>query len=225
MGQVNVPEMLELLPPLLRGLWVTLLLTVCGGLLAIALAFAAGIARRSEHLLVRLPAAVYVEVFRGTSALVQLFWFYFALPLMGVHLPAFAAGVLVLGLNTGAYGAEVVRGALRAVPRGQSEAAVALNLSPRQRMWLVIVPQAALSMLPPWGNLLIELLKNTALVSLITINDLTFQAQLLRADTLRTVEIFLLVLLLYFGAALCITAGVRTLERRCRVGLGEAPSP
>jgi len=215
-----MPPPLDLVPSLLQGLWVTVLLTLGGAVVGVVAAFSAGLLRLSRHWFLRLPAAVYVEVFRGTSALVQLFWFYFALPLLGVQLPAVLAGILVLGLNTGAYGAEVVRGAVRAVPKGQHEASIALNLSGVQRLWLVIVPQAALAMLPPWGNLLIELLKNTALVSLITITDLTFQGQILRQDTLRTTEIFLVVLLLYFLAALCITGGVRLLERRLSAGRG-----
>lgn len=116
-----------------------------------------------------------MEVFRGTSALVQLFWFYFVLPMFGMKLPALLVGIVVLGANAGAYGAEVVRGAILAVPAGQREAAVALNLTRARTIWRIILPQAVPAMLPPTGNLLIELLKNTALVSLITITDLTFR--------------------------------------------------
>jgi polar amino acid transport system permease protein len=181
-------------------------------------AFAAGLARLSRRAWVSLPALVYIDVFRGTSALVQLFWAYFALPLLGIKLSAMTVGILVLGLNIGAYGAEVVRGAVRAVPAEQSEAAVALNLTERQTMSRIILPQAVLLMLPPFGNLLIELLKSTALVSLITLGDLTFQGQVLRSATLRSGEIFTLVLLLYFVTALVITHGVRMLERRLAVG-------
>ena len=136
---------------------------------------------------------VYKRQFRGTSALVQLFWFYFVLPLFGVQLPAMLVGIVVLALNAGAYGAEVVRGAIRAVPPGQREAGVALNLTRGQIMRRIVVPQAIPAMLPPAGNLLIELLKNTALVSLITITDLTFRGQLLRSETLRTTEILSLI--------------------------------
>ncbi|MBB1626613.1 ectoine/hydroxyectoine ABC transporter permease subunit EhuC [Achromobacter sp. UMC71] len=207
----------ELIPPLLEGLAVTLQILAGAVVLAVPLALAAGIGRLSALRPVRWLAAVYVEVFRGTSALVQLFWFYFVLPLFGVQLPALLVGIVVLALNAGAYGAEVVRGAIRAVPPGQREAGVALNLTRGQIMRRIVVPQAIPAMLPPAGNLLIELLKNTALVSLITITDLTFRGQLLRSETLRTTEIFGLMLLLYFAVALLITAGVRLLERRVRV--------
>ncbi|HEX5477161.1 MAG TPA: ABC transporter permease subunit, partial [Burkholderiales bacterium] len=111
-------------------------------------------------------------------------------------------------------------GAVQAVPRGQREAAAALNLSRLQALRRVILPQALPAMLPPAGNLAIELLKNSALVSLITITELTFTAQLLRAETLRSAEIFSVVLALYFAAALAITSGVRLLERRAARGLG-----
>jgi polar amino acid transport system permease protein len=209
----------EMLLPLLRGLATTVELTLAAVALAVVIALAAGLARMSPRRALAWPAVIYIEVFRGTSALVQLFWFYFVLPFFGVELPAFAAGVLVLALNTGAYGAEVVRGAVLAVPRGQLDAAAALNLSRVQALWRIVMPQAFPAMLPPAGNLAIELLKNSALVSLITITELTFAAQLLRAETLRSAEIFGLVLVLYFAVALCITAGMRLLERRAARGL------
>nr|WP_041862928.1 ectoine/hydroxyectoine ABC transporter permease subunit EhuC [Bordetella petrii] len=206
-----------LLPPLLGGLSMTLRITAGAALLAVPLALAAGLARLSPHRWVRWPALAYVEVFRGTSALVQLFWFYYVLPLFGLKLPAVTVGIVVLAANAGAYGAEVVRGAILAVAPGQREAAVALNMTPGRIMRRIVLPQAFPAMLPPAGNLLIELLKNTALVSLITITDLTFRGQMLRAETLRTTEVFILLLLLYFAVALVITAGIRLLERRFRV--------
>lgn len=210
-----MPATLELLPPLLRGLWVTLQLFLGGAAVACVCAFVAGLARLSLDPVVRACAAVYVEVFRGTSILVQLFWFYFALPmLLGVRLEAMLVGIAVLGLNVGAYGAEVVRAAIVAVPRTQHLAAIALNLTRRQRLRYVILPQAVPAMLPSFGNLLIELLKSTALVSMITVTDLTRAAVFLRDETLRTGEIFGLLLVLYFLLSLLITTGVRTLERR-----------
>ena len=209
----------ELMLPLLRGLAVTVELTVAAAALAIVIALSAGLARMSPRRALSWPAATYIEVFRGTSALVQLFWFYFVLPFFGIEVSAFTAGTLVLALNTGAYGAEVVRGAVLAVPRGQLEASAALNLSRLHTLWRIVLPQAFPAMLPPAGNLAIELMKNSALVSLITITELTFAAQLLRAETLQSAEIFSVVLVLYFAVALLITAGVRLLERRAAHGL------
>lgn len=217
-----MPRPFDLLPFLLAGVSVTVELTLGAAAVACVAALLAGLGRLSRCGPVRWLASFYVEVFRGTSALVQLFWIYFALPLVGLRLGALASGILVLGLNTGAYGAEVVRGAIRAIPRGQHEAALALNLTDAQKMWHVVLPQAVVAMLPAAGNLLIEMLKNTSLVSLITLSELTFRAQILRAETLRTAEVFGLILALYFLLALAMTWGVRALERRCSRGLVDA---
>jgi polar amino acid transport system permease protein len=216
---MNLPG-LDLLPPLLRGLWLTIVITCGGCALALVCALLAGLGRRSNDVIVRIYATTYVELFRGTSALVQLFWFFYALPLLlGIEINAILAGILVLGLNIGAYGAEVVRASIEAVPKGQTHAAYALNLSRWQTMRHVILPQAALMMLPPFGNLMIELLKSTALVSMITVTDLLRAGLFLRADTHRSIEIFGLLLLIYFGLSLIITTGVRWLERRFSYGI------
>ena len=204
----------DLLPILLRGAWITVQLTLTAAALALVVALVAGLARMSSVWVVRFVSGAYIEIFRGTSVLVQLFWFFFALPLFGISLTPFMAGVLALGLNVGAYGAEVVRGAVASVPRGQTEAGIALNMSPWQRMSRVILPQAFVLMLPPFGNLLIELLKATALVSLITIPEMTFRGTTLQQTTGRTLEIFTWLLLLYFAVAYPLTLGVRWVERR-----------
>lgn len=197
-----------------RGLWNTTLLTATAAAVAIPCALLAGTARVSRDPILRAIATVYVESFRGTSALIQLYWFFFALPiLVGIEMSAFAAAVSVLGLNIGAYGAEVVRAAVDAVPRGQHEAAVVLGLSRYQRMRHVILPQAAPQMLPPAGNLCIELLKATALVSMITIPDLTFAANRMREHTMRTGLSYGAALLLYFALATVISTVVRRAER------------
>jgi len=206
-------------PQLLQGLLVTIKLTLGGGFLCFLLSFFGGLGKRSKFFFLRAITTSYIEIFRGTSALIQLFWFYFALPFFGVNFEAMTVGVLVLGLNGGAYGAEVVRGAIQSVSKGQYEAAKALNFSENQTLWRIIIPQAVVAMLPPMGNVMIELLKATALVSLITISELTFVGQILRADTLRTTEIFSLILVMYFIVALCITFFVRLLERRFAVGM------
>jgi len=209
----------DLIPPLLQGAAVTLQVTFCSIPVAFAAAFAAGFGRLSKWKALRAMTAVYVEIFRGTSLLVQLFWLYYALPLIGWELPPLAAGVIALGLNYGAYGSEVVRSSILAVPRGQREAAIALNMTPWQRMQRVIFPQAFVMMLPSFGNLLTELVKGTSLVSLITLSDLTFQGMLLRTfDSSRIFEIFSLVLVMYFVIAYPLTVFMRWLERRVTAG-------
>lgn len=213
-------ELIPHLPHLLEGLQTTVLLFVAGSLLATLAAFAAGLGRLSGDVIVRWVSRIYIETFRGTSALVQLYWFYFALPLLiGIELDAIVVGIVVLGLNVGAYGAEVVRGAIQDVPRGQHQAAIALNMSHYQRMRYVILPQACLAMLPPFGNLLIELLKSTALVSMITVLDLTRAGLDIRDNTLKTTQIFILLLVVYFLLSSVITFGMRRLERWLSHGL------
>jgi polar amino acid transport system permease protein len=141
------------------------------------------------------------------------------LPQFGVSLEPFLVAVLALGLNVGAYGSEVVRGAILGVPRGQWEATTALNISRGSALRRIILPQAFVAMIPPWGNLFIELLKATSLVSLITLSDLAFRAQTLNQSTFKTVPIFTLVLLIYLVLSLALTIGMRFLENRAGLGL------
>lgn len=204
---------------ILEGAVVTIELTVLGCALALVVAFVAGLGRLSRFAVARWLATVYIEFFRGTSIFVQLFWAYFVLPLFGLPLTPLQAGVLALGLNVGAYGAEVVRGAILAVPREQHEAGVALNLTRWQRLRHVILPQALVIMLPTFNNNAIELLKGTAVVSLISLADMTFQAQVVRAQTGNTMVPFLTILVLYFLIASVITGFIRGLERRLSEGL------
>ena len=206
----------DLLPALVRGLSITIQLAIGGTLLALMVALVAGVARASSNRIVRTVSGVYVEIFRGSSVLVQMFWIFFVLPLppFSIELTALQAGILALGLNVGAYGAEVVRGAVQAIDRGQIEASIALNMSPELMMRRVIIPQAMVRMLPPFGNLMIELLKATSLASLITLSDVTFQAASLRQTVGRIPEIFGLLLVIYFLLAFPLTLGVRWIESR-----------
>lgn len=204
---------------MLQGAWVTVQLTVLGCCLALAIAFTVGFARLSRSAVVRGGAVCYVEFFRGTSIFVQLFWVYFVLPLLGIPLTPMQAGILVLGLNVGSYAAEVVRGGILAVPKEQTEACVALNLTRFQRMRHVILPQAVVIMLPTFGNNAIELLKATAIVSLISVSDLTFEAQVARLQTGNTVIPFTTILIIYFAFSTIIMRAVRRLERRMGRGL------
>ncbi len=204
---------------ILQGAWVTVQLTLMGSALAVVVAFAAGLGRLSRFMAVRALATTYIEFFRGTSIFVQLFWVYFVLPFAGITLTPLQAGVFALGLNVGAYGAEVVRGAVKAIGREQREACIALNLTRFQAMRHIVLPQALPLMLPTFGNNAIELLKGTAVVSLISLSDMTFQAQVVRAQTGSTLIPFATILLLYFVMAWLISLGMRWLERRVSRGL------
>ncbi len=190
---------------------------------AVVVAVLFGLMRLSRNPGVRGVATVYIEIFRGTSLLVQLFWIFFVLPLFGLNLDKFVAGFLAVGLNMGAYGAELVRGAIRAVPRGQWEAAVALNMTDRKRMWRVILPQALVIMLPPWGNLVIEILKGTALVALISVADLMFEVRQINIATFLSVQAFGTALIVYYVLArFLVTPFMRALERFMSRKIGRA---
>lgn len=217
------------LTTLLQGLGPTMAATVGGIVLTIVLSFLAGLMMLSRYRTVRVIARVYVEAWRGTSEVVQLFWIYFALPLLiGFQLVPLWAGIIVLGLNHGAYGAEIVRGAVQAVPRGQHEAGVALNFTPVQRMRRVILPQAMVDMIPPMNNLFIQLLKGTALISLITVKDITYLGhdRLAPASPVnQTWLIFTEMLVLYLVISVVITAAMRVLERFAAASVGRTALP
>ncbi|WP_432133200.1 MULTISPECIES: ectoine/hydroxyectoine ABC transporter permease subunit EhuC [unclassified Streptomyces] len=209
------------LPDVGSGLWVTVEATVLGALVALLLSFAFGFMANSRPVLVRGVSRVIVEFFRGTSLYVQLFWLYYAFPLLlGYELTPLFCGVLAFGMNYGAYGSEVVRGALNSVPKGQREAAIALNMTPWQRMRKVILPQAWVQMIPPFTNLLIQLLKCTPLLWLISAADLTTVVQQMRDRTGATTWAYVTLLVIYFVLAYALTLLMNLLERHAKAKLG-----
>ena len=183
---------------LLLGTVMTLKVLVCSIILYVIISMIFGLMRLSKNPIIQGTATIYIEFFRGTSLLVQLFWVYYVLPFFGISLEAFTAGVVALGLNFGAYGAEIVRGGILAVPKGQWEAAFALNFSPSKRMKNIIIPQIFPIILPPAANLTVELLKATALVALVTVVDLTFEARQINSITWLSVQCFGTALLIYY---------------------------
>jgi polar amino acid transport system permease protein len=213
---------------LAAGLPPTVELTIGGIAVATVLSFVVGLASTNRSLPVRIIVRIYVEGWRGTSELVQLFWIYFVVPvLLGLQIMPLWAGVLVLGLNHGAYGAEIVRGAVRSVPPEQVEGAIALNFTPTQRMIRVILPQAIVEMLPSFCTLFIQLLKATAIVSLITVPELTYQAKQVLIPTFsvsRTPLILFMVLVMYLILAVLITVAMRWAERAGARRLGRQPA-
>ncbi|HET8597805.1 MAG TPA: ectoine/hydroxyectoine ABC transporter permease subunit EhuC [Castellaniella sp.] len=213
-------EWLSYLRPLMVGAGVTVELTLYSTVLGGLFSFLFGVGRLSRSRVLRWASITVIEIFRGTSLLVQLFWLFFALPVLGqalgidLRLPPVVAGTLALSLNIGAYGAEVVRGAIQAVPRNQYEAAKALDFTPRQTLWRIALPQAVPEMLPSFSNLAVQNLKDTALVSLIGLGDMAFQAERIRNFTQDSVSVYTLLLLMYFGMALVLAGAMRILETR-----------
>jgi polar amino acid transport system permease protein len=204
----------------LRGVWVTVQLLFFSALLGALVAFVVGIARTHRRRSVRFLAGCYTEVFRGTSALVMIFWVYFVLPpAFGWQLVPMWAGTLALGLTYGAYGTEIVRGALNAVEPAQREGGIALGFTPWQRMRLILLPQAVPEMIPSFGNLLIELLKGTALVSVMGMGDLAFSGNLVRLALQESAEIYSYILLIYFVIAFLLARLMRGLEKRLKGGV------
>jgi polar amino acid transport system permease protein len=210
---------------LLPGVWITIQLTLYSALFAAVAAFGVGIARTSRLWIVRFLTGFYVEVFRGTSALVLMFWLFFVMPLaFQFQLVPMWAAVLALGLTYGAYGSEIVRGAIAAVSPAQREAAIALSFTPAQRMRRVILPQAIPEMIPPFGNLLIQLLKSSSLLVFLAVEELTFRVKELRFD-LGSVEAFTVALVIYFVIAQVLIAFMRVWEKRAAAKVGRGPKP
>ena len=198
---------------------------VYSALLAVIISIIFGIMRLSKNIIIQVLATIYIEFYRGTSLIIQMFWIYYVLPLFGLPLPALLAGVLALGMNFGAYGAEVLRAGILAVPKGQWEGAHALNFSKAKRMRRIIIPQIYPIILPPASNLAVELLKGTALVSLITLVDLMFVAKQINMMTWLSAQSFGLALLIYYiMARFILVPFLRWLEVLAakKVGRGKA---
>lgn len=213
---------IEILPALGRGALITIMLTLVSGVGALIIAFAAGIARLSSRLWITLPIRVYVEIFRTTSSLVQIFYFFFVLPLLGIRLEPFETGCLVLSLNFGAYLSEIVRSSILAVHRGQYDASVALSMSIVHRYRRIILPQAIPMMLPAFGNYALELLKATSLVSLITISELTFTGSQLVQYYGQPTLVYFSIFLIYLVLALPIVYMNRRIEQKVAQGWRKA---
>ena len=207
---------------LAEGLWITLQVLFFAWIIGVVLSLVLGVARLSSNRTLRAVSLVWIEFTRGISSIVLLFWMAYALPiLVGVDQPSLLLmASIALGLNMGGYGGEIVRGAIQSVPAGQSEASVAPNLSETQRLRFVVLPQSMRVILPPMGNLTIEILKGTALVSLISLSDLAFEATKLRTsgrlnpDAPGAAILFFNLLLIYFVLAQVINGLFRLAEWR-----------
>jgi polar amino acid transport system permease protein len=209
------------LPMLLEGLRGSLQITGLALVVGLLVGLLAAPSRMSSHPVLRLPALVYINVFRATPPLVQLFWFFYAFPiLIGVRFRPFEAAVITLSLQSGAFFAEIFRAGIQSVERGQWEASRALGMSYLSMMWRVILPQAVTRMVLAFFERAIELFKTTTLVSTIAFADLLYQATVLTSQTFRPLEIYTAVAVLYFVVITAASLGVRGLEQR--LGRAEA---
>jgi len=199
----------------ITGVEITLAYTFGTILLGLLLGLLMGMARLSKSRLVNVPIVALTEVFRCTPLLVQIVWFYYALPvLMGIQIPATVAAVAVLSLYTAAFYAEIFRGGIVSIEHGQWDAARALGLAWWPMMRRVVLPQAVRRMVPPFMNQSIIQLKNTSLVSTIAVPDLLYQGQLITADTYRPLETYTMVAVIYFVLLFPMTLLAQEYERR-----------
>ncbi|WP_034301087.1 amino acid ABC transporter permease [Herbaspirillum sp. RV1423] len=210
---------LEGWPDLLHGAIVTVEITATSLVLGCILGLLVGLGRldRSKRLRYGI-CTVYVTFIRGTPLLVQLFLLFFGLPQFDILLPAFLCGVLGLGIYSGAYVSEIVRGAIQSIDKGQMEAARSLGMSAGKAMRTIILPQAVVRMIPPLGNEFIALIKNSALVSLLTIADLMHEGQKIISVSYRSLEVYLAVALVYLVLTSLTSMALQKVEKRLRAG-------
>jgi polar amino acid transport system permease protein len=200
---------------ILAGLGVTIAYTVGTILLGLVIGLVTGLLRLSRNPMITAPLVAYIEIFRCTPLLVQIVWFYYALPVvLGIDIPAHVAAVLVLSLYTGAFYAEIIRGGVNSIERGQWDAARAIGMRRRQVMRHVILPQAVKRMIPPFMNQSIIQLKNTSLVSTIAVADLLYQGTIITAATYRPLEVYTMVAIIYFLVLFPMTLAAQQVERR-----------
>jgi polar amino acid transport system permease protein len=204
---------------LAHGTLVTVEVTAGAILLGCAIGLLIGLGRLDpKRRLVYGACTAYVAFVRGTPLLVQLFIWFFGLPYLGINLPAFFCGVVGMGMYSGAYVSEIVRGAIQSIARGQMDAARSLGMPERVAMRHVIVPQAAIRMIPPLGNEFIALIKNSSLVSLLTIADLMHEGQKIISVSYRSLEVYLIVALIYFVLTNLTGLALRQTERKLGIG-------
>jgi polar amino acid transport system permease protein len=206
-------------PDILHGAIVTVEVTACALVLGCVMGLLVGIGRLDpKRRFIYGICTAYVTFIRGTPLLVQLFLLFFGLPQFNILLPAFVCGVIGLGIYSGAYVSEIVRGAIQSVDKGQMEAARSIGMSSGQAMRAVILPQAIVRMIPPLGNEFIALIKNSALVSLLTIADLMHEGQKIISVSYRSLEVYLAIALVYLILTSAAGLILQRAEQRLRMG-------
>ncbi|WP_110669678.1 amino acid ABC transporter permease [Salinicola halophilus] len=207
------------LPYLLKGLPYTLLISFGGLAIGFVVGILFGLMRISPTRWLRIPAVVYIEVFRGTPVLVQVLFIFYGLPtLLGGPINALTAGIAAIALNAGAYISEIVRGGVQSIERGQREAGLSLGLSGTQTFQYIVWPQALRRMIPALGNQGIVSIKDTSLFSVIGVGELVRQGQVYIANTFTALEVYFMIALLYLAITLSLSMALNLLERKGVVG-------
>lgn len=210
----------EIFVGIFEGFRTTAAVTLLGLVFAVPFALIFGVAQYLTRGIVSLAVTAIIEFWRSSAVIILLFVFYYVLPTVGINLAAITVSAMVLGLNTGGYGSQAVRAGLQALDRGQAEAASALGLSRRQSLCLIELPQALARMTPAFINLFIQLIKGTALVSLVTLTDMTFRAKEIAEVEYNPVGVYTSLLLAYFVICYPATVVGRLVERRLGAGRG-----
>jgi len=207
------------LPFLLKGLPYTLLISFVGLAIGFVVGIIFGLMRIGPTRWLRIPAVIYIELFRGTPVLVQVLFIFYGLPtLLGGPINALTAGIAAIALNAGAYISEIVRGGVQSIERGQREAGLSLGLSSTQAFRYVIWPQALRRMIPALGNQGIVSIKDTSLFSVIGVGELVRQGQVYIANTFTALEVYFMIALLYLAITLSLSLALSLLERKGLVG-------
>jgi His/Glu/Gln/Arg/opine family amino acid ABC transporter permease subunit len=214
----NTQVAVENLGPLLAGLLITIELTFVVIVLSLGFALLVALGGMSRWLLLRWIIKAYIELMRGTPLLLQLIYIYYVLPEIGIRLDAFTAGVIGLTLNYSAYISEVYRGGILAVPKGQHDAAAALGMTRALAMRRIVLPQAIRIVIPTLGNYFISLFKDTALCSVVSIQEVVFTAQIVAARNFQYFTLYTVVGAMYFLVSFPAARLVGWLERRTRSG-------
>jgi His/Glu/Gln/Arg/opine family amino acid ABC transporter permease subunit len=214
----NTQIAVENLGPLLAGLLITIELTFVVIILSLGFALLVALGGMSRWPLLRWPIKAYIEIMRGTPLLLQLIYIYYVLPEVGIRLNAFVAGVVGLSLNYSAYISEVYRGGILAVPKGQHDAAAALGMTRVLAMRRIVLPQAIRIVIPTLGNYFISLFKDTALCSVVSIQEVVFTAQILAARNFQYFTLYTVVAAMYFLVSFPAARLVGWLERHARSG-------
>lgn len=206
--------LIENVPFLLKGAYYTLYITIVSMLFGLIIGLIVAVARLKGNRPIRWIARMYVSIIRGTPVLVQIAIVYYGLDDYGITFGSITAACIALSMNTGAYLSETFRGAILAVPHGQTEAAYATGMSPQQTMRRIILPQAVRIAIPPMGNTFVGMLKETALVSTIGVSELLRQAQLLQTQYLLYMPFYLEIAVIYWIMSTGFTAILERVERR-----------
>lgn len=201
-------------PRILLGFWLTIKIVVFAIALGLPFGILLALARRSRLRLLSWAALGFIEVFRNTPFIIQVFLLYYVLPFYGLRLPAEQVGVLALAAFGSAYFAEVIRGGIDAVPAGQLESARAIGMSDLQAMRHIVLPQSLAIILPPLTNQMLSLIKESAILSTITVQEMTMTAIRVQGETFRPFEAFIMIALLYWVLNEVVATGMRALERR-----------